>query len=144
MTSIIRAPLSILRWAMKEVTQHPRFDHDNQRVLSVSRWRWFDRATDCREVYMHAVGLLQLLLLVAIAGVGAICGFVASVVILRKKRRARAYFVLGVLTGWFAAARRHGRQPDLSLLSALARAAGLPIAVAAARRVRAIQLRQLS
>ena len=69
---------------------------------------------------MYAVGPLQLLLLVAIAGAGAIAGFVASVVILRKRRRARAYFMLGVLTGWLAAAMAHGRYRTPGQLSALA------------------------
>lgn len=69
---------------------------------------------------MYAVGPLQLLLLVAIAGAGATGGFVASVVILRKRRRARAYFILGVLTGWLTAAMTHGRYRKPSLLSALA------------------------
>jgi hypothetical protein len=107
---------------------------------------------------MYAVGPLQLLLLVAIAGAGAMCGFVASVVILRNRRRARAYFILGVLTGWLAATTR-GRHRKLGVCSALTggfvhpqrimgrrigRAAGLPLAVAAARRVRVTQMRQIS
>ena len=106
---------------------------------------------------MYAVG--PLCLLVAIAGTGAIGGFVASVVILRNKRRARAYFILGVLTGWLAAAMPHGRHRKLSLFSALTgdfvhpqrimgrairRAAGQPLAVGAARRMRIAQMRQFS
>jgi uncharacterized membrane protein YeaQ/YmgE (transglycosylase-associated protein family) len=105
---------------------------------------------------MYSVGPLQLLLLVAIAGAGAMCGFVASVVVLRNKRRARGFFVLGVLTGWLAAAMTHGRHRQLGLFSALAggffrprrvmgrgtgRAVGLALAVAAARRVRVTQMR---
>ena len=105
---------------------------------------------------MSAVGPLQVLLLIAIAGVGAICGFVASVVILRNRRRARGYFILGVLTGWLAAAMSHGRRRQMSLFSAFAggifgprrimgrrasRGIGLPQAVAAARRIRATQMR---
>jgi len=108
---------------------------------------------------MYSVGPLQLLLLVAIAGAGAMCGFVASVVVLRNKRRARGCFILGVLTGWLAAAMTHGRHPQLGLFSALAggffrpqrimgrgtgRAVGLALAVAAARRVRVTQMRQIS
>jgi hypothetical protein len=97
---------------------------------------------------MHAVGSLHLLLLVGIAGAGALCGFVASVVVLRNKRRARGYFILGVLTGWLAAVMAHRRHRKLSLFPALAggffrpqriigratsRTVGLPLAVAAAR-----------
>ena len=68
---------------------------------------------------MYSVGPLQLLLLVAIAGAGAMCGFVASVAVLRNKRRARGCFLLGVLTGWLAAAMTHGMHRQLGLFSAL-------------------------
>ncbi len=71
---------------------------------------------------MTAVGSLQLILLVAIAGTAAMCGFLAAAVILRKKRRARGYFVLGVLIGLSAAAITRGRYRKLSALGALARA----------------------
>src|SRR5262245_915633 len=105
---------------------------------------------------MSAVGSLQVLLLVAVAGAGAICGFLASMMIRRNKRRVRGYFILGVLTGWLAAAMTHGRHRQLSLFSALAggffrprrimgrgigSGVGLPLAVAAARRVRATPMR---
>jgi hypothetical protein len=66
---------------------------------------------------MSAAG--QLILLVAIAGTGAMCGFIASAVILRNKRRARGYFILGVLTGMTAAAITRGRyrKPALAALT---------------------------
>ena len=70
---------------------------------------------------MSAAGPLQLILLVAFAGTGAMCGFIASVVILRNKRRARGYFILGVLTGLMAAAITRGRHPKLSAFGALVR-----------------------
>jgi hypothetical protein len=70
---------------------------------------------------MSAAGPLQWILLVAIAGTGAMCGFVASAVVLRDKRRARGYFLLGVLTGLMAAAITGGRYRKLSAFAALAR-----------------------
>ena len=68
---------------------------------------------------MSAAGPLQLILVVAIAGAGAMCGFIASAVILRNKRRARGYFILGVLTGMTAAtiARGRYRQPALAAMT---------------------------
>jgi hypothetical protein len=106
---------------------------------------------------MYPGGALPLLLLVAVAGAGAMCGFAASVVILRNKRRNRGYFILGVLTGWLAAAMAmHGRRRRWSLFSAVGsvhfglrrilgqvggRTAYLPSAVAALRRVRVSQTR---
>ena len=70
---------------------------------------------------MSAAGSLQLILLVAFTGTGAMCGFIASVVILRNKRRARGYFILGVLTGFLASALTHGRYRKLSAFGALVR-----------------------
>jgi hypothetical protein len=70
---------------------------------------------------MSAAGPLQLLLLVAIAGTGAMCGFLASAWILRKRRRARGYFILGVLTGLTAAAVTRGRYRKLGAFRSLAR-----------------------
>jgi hypothetical protein len=61
---------------------------------------------------MSAASPLQVILLVAIACAGAVGGFIACAVTLRKKRRARGYFVIGVLTGLMAAAigRRRSRR----------------------------------
>jgi hypothetical protein len=75
---------------------------------------------------MGAAGPLQLILLVAVAGIAAVCGFIASAVILRKKRHARRYFILGVVTGLTAAAITRGRYRNLSALAALARGFGRP------------------
>jgi hypothetical protein len=58
---------------------------------------------------MGATGPLQVVLFVAVAVVAASCGFLISTVRLRKKRRARVYFVLGVVTGLVAAAVPRGR-----------------------------------
>ena len=70
---------------------------------------------------MSAAGPLQLLLLAAIAGTGAMCGFLAAAVVLRKKKRARGYFVLGVLAGVTAAVVTRGRYRKLGALNSLAR-----------------------
>ena len=70
---------------------------------------------------MSAAGPLQLLLLTAIAGTAAMCGFLASAWILRKKRRARGYFILGVLTGLTAATVTRGRYRKLGAVRSLAR-----------------------
>jgi hypothetical protein len=78
---------------------------------------------------MSAAGPLQLLLLAAIAGTGALCGFLAAAVILRKKRRARGYFALGVLAGLTAAAVTRGRYRKLTTFRALTRR--LPVVVPA-------------
>jgi hypothetical protein len=78
---------------------------------------------------MTAAGPLHVLLLAVSAGAGALCGFLAAAVVLRKKRRARGYFVLGVLAGVTAAAVARGRYRKLYALSALARR--LPVVVAA-------------
>ena len=45
----------------------------------------------------------SLLVLIAVASIAATSGFVASAIVLRKKRRARRYFALGVAAGWTAA-----------------------------------------
>jgi hypothetical protein len=70
---------------------------------------------------MSAAGPLQLLLLIAVAGTGAMCGFVASAWMLRKKKRARGYFILGVLTGLTTAAITRGSYRKLIALRSLAR-----------------------
>ena len=68
---------------------------------------------------MIAAGALQLILVAVIAGAGAVCGFIASAVVLRKKKRARGYFVLGVLTGMMAATVTRGRyrKPAMAALT---------------------------
>ena len=60
---------------------------------------------------MDPVGALCCLL-IAIAGLAALGGYVAGVVRQRNKRPVRAYFVLGLITGFMAAfvtRRRLGR-----------------------------------
>lgn len=69
---------------------------------------------------MNVAEPLHLILLVAVAGTGALCGFIASAVMLRRRRRARGYFILGVLTGLMVAAITHRRHRSLSAFGALA------------------------
>jgi hypothetical protein len=60
---------------------------------------------------MDAVGALSFLL-IAIAGVAALGGYIAGVVRQRDKRRSRGYFMLGLVAGLVAATvtrRRLGR-----------------------------------
>ena len=73
---------------------------------------------------MIAAGALQLILVAVIAGAGAMCGFIASAVMLRKKRRARGYFVLGVVTGMMAATITRGRSRKLSAFGVVRRSLG--------------------
>jgi hypothetical protein len=70
---------------------------------------------------MVATGPLQLIFFAVVAGVSALCGFAASTVSLRKRKRARVYFVLGVATGLLVAAVPRVRLRGLSAAAALAR-----------------------
>jgi hypothetical protein len=71
---------------------------------------------------MGSVGpphLIALLLVVAI--IAASVGFLASTVALRNKRRSRGFFVLGVITGFTAAAITRGKYRRVSAIGQLAR-----------------------
>jgi uncharacterized membrane protein YeaQ/YmgE (transglycosylase-associated protein family) len=70
---------------------------------------------------MNAAAPMQMLLFLAVGGTGAMCGFIASAVVLRNKRRARGYFVLGVLTGLVAATIGRRRYRKLTAFGTLAR-----------------------
>jgi hypothetical protein len=75
---------------------------------------------------MQAVGPTQLiLLLVAVAAIAAAAGFLGSVVMQRKKRRARGYFVLGFLCGVTATAILRVRRRSLHALGAVGRRVGV-------------------
>ncbi|OYN75936.1 hypothetical protein [Mycolicibacterium sphagni] len=52
---------------------------------------------------MDAVGALSLLL-IAVAATAALCGYITATLRERNKRRFGRYFVLGVVTGFVAAA----------------------------------------
>lgn len=60
------------------------------------------------------------LLLFAVAAAGAVCGFIAAIVVLRENRRTRRFFVLGVLTGLVTAKLTRGRHHRLRAIGALA------------------------
>jgi uncharacterized membrane protein YeaQ/YmgE (transglycosylase-associated protein family) len=73
---------------------------------------------------MGSLGPTQLIsLLLAVAIVAAICGFIASAVARRNKRRARGFFLLGFFCGWMAGAILRGRRRGLNALAAVARCA---------------------
>ena len=61
--------------------------------------------------------------LFAVAIIGAICGFIASAVARRNKRRARGFFLLGFFCGLMAGAIQRGRRRGLNALGAVARCA---------------------
>lgn len=60
-------------------------------------------------------------LLLAVALVAATCGFIASTVVQRKKRRARGFFLLGLFCGLTAGVILRGRRRGLNTLAAVAR-----------------------
>ena len=60
-------------------------------------------------------------LLLAVAIIAAIGGFITSAVTRRNKRRARGFFLLGFLCGWMAGSILRGRRRGLNGLGALAR-----------------------
>ncbi len=73
---------------------------------------------------MGSVGPTHLaFLLLAVAIIAATCGFVASTVARRNKRRARGFFVLGFLCGFMASPILRRRRRGLNALGAVARLA---------------------
>ena len=73
---------------------------------------------------MGSLGPTHLIaLLVAVAIIAAMCGFIASAVARRNKRRARGFFLLGFVCGLMAGAILRGRRRGLNALGALARCA---------------------
>jgi uncharacterized membrane protein YeaQ/YmgE (transglycosylase-associated protein family) len=72
-------------------------------------------------------------LFVAVAVVAAICGYVASAVVRRNKRRARGFFFVGFVCGWMAGPILRGRRRGVNALATLvrygvvrSRSAGIP------------------
>src|ERR1700686_5502030 len=61
-------------------------------------------------------------LLVAVAIIAAICGFIASAVARRNKRRARGFFLLGFFCGLMAGAILRGRRRGPGHFAAQAKA----------------------
>jgi len=95
--------------------------------MLVRRSRWLDRASGLRRrrpggCDMGSLGPTHLIsLLLAVAIIAAICGFIASAVARRNKRRARGLFLLGFFCGWMAGAILRGRHQGLNALGAVAR-----------------------
>src|ERR1700732_3929172 len=73
---------------------------------------------------MRSLGPTHLIaLLLAVAIIAALCGFIASAVARRNKRRARRFFLVGFVCGLMAGQVLGGRRPHLRALRALAPAA---------------------
>jgi hypothetical protein len=82
---------------------------------------------------MDAVGALSFLL-IAIAGVAALGGYITGVVRQRDKRRSRGYFMLGLVAGLVAATvtrRRLGRLVPVARRLTLPQRLDNPLTVAA-------------
>ena len=73
-------------------------------------------------------------LLLAVAIIAAICGFIASAVARRNKRRARRFFLVGFVCGFMAGAILRGRRRHLNALGALARCADVRPPITGIRR----------
>jgi len=73
-------------------------------------------------------------LLVAVAIIAATCGFIASAVVRRNKRRARGFFLLGFFCGLMAGAILRGRRRGLNALGAVARRADVRSPITGIRR----------
>ena len=69
---------------------------------------------------MGSVGPTHLIsLLLAVAIIAAICGFIASAVVRRNNRRARGFFLLGFLCGFIASPILRRRRRGLNVLGAV-------------------------
>jgi hypothetical protein len=90
---------------------------------------------------MDAVGALSFLL-IAIAALAALGGYITGAVRQRNKRRVRGYFALGVVTGFVAAVVVHRRLDRLSSLVLRPRRPILPSRLDSPLAVAAMQLRR--
>jgi uncharacterized membrane protein YeaQ/YmgE (transglycosylase-associated protein family) len=71
---------------------------------------------------MGSLGPTHLIaLLVAVAVVAAMGGYVASAVVRRNKRRARGFFLLGFVCGWMAGPILRGTRRGLNALATVVR-----------------------
>jgi hypothetical protein len=92
------------------LTLHARFGYEHWPAMLVRRRRWLDRASGLRRrrpgsYDMGSLGPTHLIsLLLAVAIIAATCGFFASAVVRRNKRRARGFFLLGFFCGLMAGA----------------------------------------
>ena len=73
-------------------------------------------------------------LLVAVAIIAAICGFIASAAARRNKRRARGLFLVGFFCGLMAGTILRGRRRGLNALGAVARCADVRPLITGIRR----------
>jgi len=111
------------------LTLHARFGYEHWPAVLVRRRRWLDRASGLRRrrpggCDMGSLGPTRLTsLLLAVAIIAATCGFIASAVVRRNKRRARRLFLLGFFCGLMAGAILRGRRRGLNALGAVARCA---------------------
>src|SRR5271163_5324019 len=116
-------------WGSERLTLHARFGYKRWPAMLVRRRRWLDRASGLRRrrpggCDMGSLGPTHLIsLLLAVAIIAATCGFIASAVVRRNKRRARGFFLLGFFCGLMAGAILHGRRRGLNALGAVARCA---------------------
>jgi uncharacterized membrane protein YeaQ/YmgE (transglycosylase-associated protein family) len=77
---------------------------------------------------MGSLGPTHLIsLLLAVAIIAATCGFIASAVARRNKRRARGFFVLGFFCGLIAGPILRRRRRGLTALGAVARCTGVSL-----------------
>ena len=75
---------------------------------------------------MGSLGPTHLIsLLLAVAFIAAMCGFIASAVARRNKRRTRGFFLLGFVCGLMAGAVLRRRRRGLNALGAVARRADI-------------------
>ena len=71
---------------------------------------------------MWAIGPTQLIaLLLVVAALSSVCGYVGSAISRRKKRSARAYFTVGFFCGVTTSAVLRGRRRALHALAAVVR-----------------------
>ncbi len=98
------------------LTLHTRFGNEYWPAPMVRRRRWLDRASGLPRrrpggCDMGSIGPTHLIsLLIALAIIAAICGFLATAVVRRNKRRTRGFFLLGFFCGLMAGAILHGRR----------------------------------
>ena len=116
------------------LTLYARFGYKHWPAMLVRQRRWLDRASGLRTrrpggCDMGSLGPTHLIsLLLAVAIIAATCGFIASAVVRRNKRRARGFFLLGFFCGLMAGAILRGRRRGLNALAAVARRAdGRPL-----------------
>jgi uncharacterized membrane protein YfcA len=74
---------------------------------------------------MGSLGPTHLTLLLVAVILATVGGFVGSAVVVRRKRRARRYFLLGFACGFIAGLTLHRRRRVLNDLTAVARRAHL-------------------